>query len=607
MFEERIEKILYKVQKPGRYIGGEKNQAMKNKEDVDIRFAFCYPDLYEVGMSNLGLKILYELINSRKDAWCERCFAPPEDMETQLRENNIPLFALESKDPLTAFDILGFTLQFELNYTNILLMLDLAGIPYYAKDRDDSYPLIIAGGPCAVNSEPVAPFFDLIAIGDGEESMMQILDLYKECKAKGISKKEFLKLASKINSVYVPSLYEIEYDGAKIKSISPEKKVDRYIISDFENCFIPERPIVPTIQAIHDRIAIELFRGCIRGCRFCQAGMIYRPARFRSEKLLKENAVTQCGCTGYDEISLLSLSSSDYPDIEKLFDSFSEYTKPRHIGLSLPSLRIDNMPQGLLEKIGGIRKSGLTFAPEAGSQRLRDAINKNITESDILNTCKRAFEQGYTAVKMYFMMGLPTETDEDIIAIAQLAQKIVDLYYHLETRRKGKGVEISISLATFVPKPFTPFQWEAQINGEEIARRQKLLKESLTTKKVSLKWHDPNVSRLEAIMARGDRRLAPAIVAAYENGCRFDSWDESFKPEIWDKCFEDLDIDADSYAYRKRELDEILPWDMINAGVSKKFLQRENQKAYKSETTPDCMGNCSACGITKLTGVKCFE
>ncbi len=607
MFEEKIEKILYKVQKPGRYIGGEKNQTLKNKEDVDIRFAFCYPDLYEVGMSNLGLKILYELINTRKDSWCERCFAPPEDMEKQLRENNIPLFALESKDPLTAFDIIGITLQFELNYTNILLMLDLAKIPFYAKDRDDSYPLIIAGGPCAVNSEPVADFFDLISVGDGEESVMQILDLYKECKAKGISKKEFLKLASNIKSVYVPSLYEVEYDGAKIKSISPEKKVDRYIISDFENCFIPQKPIVPTIQAIHDRIAIELFRGCIRGCRFCQAGMIYRPARFRSEKLLKENAVAQCGCTGYDEISLLSLSSSDYPDIEKLFDSFSEYTKPRHIGLSLPSLRIDNMPQGLLEKIGGIRKSGLTFAPEAGSQRLRDAINKNITEPDILNTCKRAFEQGYTSVKMYFMMGLPTETDEDIIAIAQLAQKIVDLYYHLETRRKGKGVEISISLATFVPKPFTPFQWEAQINGEEIARRQKLLKESLTTKKVSLKWHDPNVSRLEAIMARGDRRIAPAIVAAYENGCRFDSWDESFKPEIWNKCFEELGIDADSYAYRKRDLEEVLPWDMINAGVSKKFLQRENQKAYASETTPDCMGNCSACGITKITGVKCFE
>ncbi len=607
MFDEKIERILYKVQKPGRYIGGEKNQVMKNKDEVSLRFAFCYPDMYEVGMSNLGLKILYELINSRSDSWCERCFAPPEDMEAQLRENNIPLFALESKDPLTAFDIIGFTLQFELNYTNILLMLDLAGIPFYAKDRGEEYPLIIAGGPCAVNSEPVAPFFDLISIGDGEESMMQILDLYKECKEKGISKKEFLKKASNIKSVYVPSLYEVEYDGDKIKSISPEKQVDRYIISDFENCFIPKKPIVPTIQAIHDRVAIELFRGCIRGCRFCQAGMIYRPARFRSKELLKNNAVEQCRCTGYDEISLLSLSSSDYPDIEGLFDSFSEYTRPRHIGLSLPSLRIDNTPKTLLEKLGGIRKSGLTFAPEAGSQRLRDAINKNITEEDILKTCKAAFEQGYTSVKMYFMMGLPTETDEDIVAIATLAQKIVNLYYHLETRRKGKGVEISISLATFVPKPFTPFQWEAQITGEEIARRQKLLKESLTTKKISLKWHDPEVSRLEAIMARGDRRIAPAIVSAYQKGCRFDSWDETFKPEIWEEAFNELNINADAYAYRKRDLEEILPWDMINAGVSKRFLQKENQKAYLSQTTPDCMGNCSACGITKLTGVKCFE
>lgn len=606
MLNEKIEKILYKVQKPGRYIGGEQNQTIK-PDDTLIKFAFCYPDLYEIGMSNTGMKILYEIINSREDAWCQRCYAPASDMEKQLRLNNQPLYALESGAPLKDFDIVGFTLQYELNYTNILLMLDLAGIPFYAKDRDDSSPLIIAGGPCAVNSEPVAPFFDLVSIGDGEESMMQILDLYGDCKKKGISKKEFLKMAANIKSVYVPSLYEVEYEGAKVKSISPEKQVDRYIISDFENCFIPKKPLVPTIQAVHDRVTVELFRGCIRGCRFCQAGMIYRPARFRSVDLINQNALDQCKCTGYDEISLLSLSSSDYPEIEKLIDKLDEYAYPRHIGISLPSMRIDNMPDSLLKKIGGIRKSGLTFAPEAGSQRLRDAINKNITEDEIMDTCRRAFVQGYTSVKMYFMMGLPTETDEDILAIGTLAQKIVDMYYSLETRRKGKGVDISISLATFVPKPFTPFQWEPQINREEISRRQRLLKDSITSKKISLKWHDPNVSRLEAVMALGDRRIAPVIELAYKNGCRFDGWDESFKPDIWEESFKTLGVNIDDYAYRPKDLNEIMPWDMINAGVSKRFLQNENKKAHESITTPDCMSNCSACGISKLTGVKCFE
>ena len=607
MLTEKMEKLLYKVQKPGRYIGGEQNQTVKDKDKVDIRFAFCYPDLYEVGMSNLGMKILYELINSRDDSWCERCFAPDKDMEEQMRINSQPLYALESHDELKKFDIIGFTLQYELNYTNILLMLDLAGIPFKAKDRDDSYPLIIAGGPCAVNSEPVADFFDLVSVGDGEESMMLILDLYKECKKNGISKKEFLKRASDIKSVYVPSLYEIEYDGAKIASISPDKKVDRYVISDLDNCFIPQKPVVSTVQAIHDRIAIELFRGCIRGCRFCQAGMIYRPARFRSCELINKTAIEQCACTGYDEISLLSLSSSDYPKIEGLFDELSKYTAPRHIGLSLPSLRIDNMPDGLLKKLGGIRKNGLTFAPEAGSQRLRDVINKNITEKDITDTCMRAFRQGYTSVKMYFMMGLPTETDEDILEIGRLAQRIVDMYYHMEERQKGKGVEISISLSTFVPKPFTPFQWEKQIDENEIIRRQKLLKDSITSKKISLKWHDPKVSLLEAVLALGDRRISDVIIEAYNMGCRFDSWDDSFNPDIWAQAFENIGIKPADYAYREKDLNEIMPWDMINIGVTKAFLQRENKKAHEGVTTPDCMTTCSGCGMNIHTGVKCFE
>lgn len=606
MLNPKLESALYCVQKPGRYVGGEKNSVIKDK-NIDIRFAMCYPDLYEVGMSNLSIKILYELINSRTDAWCERAFAPALDMEEQMRNRHIPLWGLESGDPLSVFDFIGFTLQFELNYTCILQMLELSEIPIYAKDRTEDHPIIVAGGPCAFNSEPVADFFDLIMIGDGEEQVMQVLDLYAQKKKDGLSKSEFLRRAAEIRGVYIPSLYTVTYTSDHQVTISPDKKVRRYVISDLDHSFMPEKPLVPTIQAIHDRVALEMFRGCIRGCRFCQAGMIYRPARFRSVDRLQDVAKKQFANTGYDEMSLLSLSSSDYPDINNLIHSLTEWTCPAHIRLSLPSLRIDNMPKELLEKIGESRKNGLTFAPEAGSQRLRDVINKNITEDDIINTCKLAFEQGYTSIKLYFMLGLPSETDADILAIGELAQKIVNLYYALPTRQKGKSVSVGISLSTFVPKPFTPFQWEPQLSGEEIDRRQKLLRDSITTKKITVRWNDKNISNLEAVFARGDRRLSRVIEKAYAYGARFDGWDEWLRFDAWEKAFAECGMDPVSYGKRSIDLDAVLPWDMIDAGITKQFLQSENQKAHHAVTTPDCMTHCFGCGMAQVKGGVCFE
>ena len=601
MDNKQFEKLLLSVQKPGRYSGGEINSVIKNKEDVDIRFAFCFPDTYEIGMSHLGMKILYSQFNEREDIWCERVFAPWTDFEEVMRENSIPLFALESRDPIKDFDFIGFTLQYEMAYTNVLNMLDLAGLPLKSKDRNDLSPLVVAGGPCTCNPEPLSDFIDLFFIGEGEEVDLEVIDLYKEFKKKGGSKEEFLREAGKIEGVYVPSLYKDEYntDGT-LKSLTPEngvpKTVKKRIIKDMDKSYYPEKFVVPFIEIVHDRAVQEIFRGCIRGCRFCQAGFIYRPVREKSVDTVNRQAKCLCENTGYDEISLSSLSTSDYREIEPLLNKLLEWTDENHVSLALPSLRIDNFSEELLEKIKHIRKSGLTFAPEAGTQRLRDVINKNLTEEEILTTCKTAFEGGYTSVKLYFMLGLPTETDEDLVGIANLGQKIVDTYYSLPNKPKGKGVNVSISVSTFVPKPFTPFQFEPQIGLEEIRRRQELLKNSIKTKKITLSYHDSSTSFLEGAFARGDRRMGAVIETAYKMGCTFDSWTECFDPEKWYKAFETCGLTPEFYANRTREYGEIFPWEHIDVGVTKDFLIKENQTAHESKTTPNCREKCSNCG-----------
>ncbi|MBR4973521.1 MAG: TIGR03960 family B12-binding radical SAM protein, partial [Clostridia bacterium] len=536
MDNRKFEELLLSVQKPGRYSGGEINSVIKDKEKVDVRFAFCFPDTYEIGMSHLGMKILYSQFNSRDDIWCERVFAPWTDFEEVMRRENIPLFALESRDAIKDFDFIGFTLQYEMAYTNVLNMIDLAGLPLKAADRKELSPLVVAGGPCTCNPEPLADYVDIFFLGEGEEVDLELIDLYKEHKKKGSTKQEFLIEASKIEGVYVPSLYDIKYndDGtvSEIENLNgAPKTIKKRIIKDFDKAFYPDKFVVPFIEIVHDRAVQEIFRGCIRGCRFCQAGYIYRPVREKSVDTINRQAKCLCENTGYDEISLSSLSTSDYREIEPLLNNMLKWTENSYVSLSLPSLRIDNFSDELLEKINHVRKSGLTFAPEAGTQRLRDVINKNVTEEEILNTCKMAFSGGYTAVKLYFMLGLPTETDEDLKGIAELGQKIVNAYYNMENKPKGKSVSVSISVSTFVPKPFTPFQFEPQITESEIRRRQEYLKSSITTRKISLSYHDSATSFLEGVLARGDRRLGKVIEKALAMGCKFDSWTEHFNVE----------------------------------------------------------------------------
>jgi len=613
MIKEKIEKYLLDVQKPSRYIGGEMGSIIKNPDKTDVSFAFCFPDAYDIGMSHLGMKILYSLTNSRENYRCERVFAPQEDFENIMREHDIPLYTLENLEPVKNFDFIGFTLQYELSYTNVLNMLDLAGVPIWQKDRGENLsPIVVAGGCCVCNAEPLADFFDIMILGEGEEVNLELMDLYNEHKKKGSSRSEFLRDAVKIQGIYVPSFYHVSYnDDGTVKEIIPDEGVPavvkKRIISDLDSIYYPDNFVVPFSEIVHDRAVTEVLRGCIRGCRFCQAGFLYRPFREKSVESIYNQSRILCENTGYDEISLASLSTSDHSDIEDILSKLIEYTEKNRINLSLPSLRIDNFSGELLEKVKKVRKSGLTFAPEAGTQRLRDVINKNVTEEEIMNTCRISFEGGYTSVKLYFMLGLPTETDEDIVGIAELAQKIVDLFYSLPERQKGKSVQVSISTATFVPKPFTPFEFEPQDTREMIEHKQKLLTSSIKTKKIKPSWHDPSVSFIEAVLARGDRRLSKVIYTAWKNGCKFDSWGEHFKFDIWIDSFKKCGLEPEFYACRKREYDEIMPWEHIDYYVTKDFFIRENKRARGEKTTPNCRERCSGCGVNKTVGGECFD
>lgn len=613
MLKDKIEKLLLQVRTPSRYIGGELNSVVKDKSKVDLRFAFCFPDTYEIGMSHLGMKILYSLTNSRENYWCERVFAPDVDFEELMRKNDIPLYGLESLEPIKDFDFIGFTIQYEMCYTNILNMLDLAGVPVKACDRTALAPIVVAGGPCVCNPEPLVDFIDIFIIGEGEEVNLELMDLYAEMKKKGASKQEFLEAAAEIDGIYVPSLYDVSYnEDGTVKTFTPNNAyakpvVRKRIIKDFDKVFYPDSFVVPYSEIVHDRAIVEVLRGCIRGCRFCQAGYIYRPFREKTTGTICKETKSLCESTGYEEVSLSSLSTSDFSDIENMLVKLSDYTEEEKINLSLPSMRIDRFSKELMEQIQKVRKSGLTFAPEAGTQRLRDVINKNITEEEIFRACKLAFDGGYTSVKLYFMLGLPTETDDDIRGIADLAERIVDFYYENPNRPKGKNIQISISCATFVPKPFTPFEFEPQASEEEIKHKQEVLLSSVRSRKrINVSWSKYRVSVLEAVLAKGDRRLCNVIYDAWNSGCKFDSWDEHYRYDLWKRALEKNGLDTDFYACRKREYDELFPWDHLDYYVSKEFLVRENKTAHNAVTTPNCRDKCSGCGVSKCIGGACF-